>query len=120
VSGRVRLSTSEKGQSISPALNIIDVGDQRRRPETEQKSDLENALPSCVTRNKALALAPNPMNGKIIAQVTMIYGLYYTSWSASVYPPEKLDSKFDILYVGSYIFFLFSIIMLIRRISQHL
>jgi chitinase len=78
-----------------------------RTTETEQKFDLEDALPSTVTRNKALALASNPLDGKISAQAAMIYGSYYTSWSASAYPPENLDySKFDILYFGSYIFLL--------------
>jgi len=78
-----------------------------RSTETEQKFDLEDALPSTVTRNKALALASNALDGNISAQAAMIYGSYYTSWSASEFPPEKLDySKFDILYFGFYIFLL--------------
>jgi chitinase len=90
-----------------------------RSTETEQKFDLEDALPSTVTRNKALAFASNALDGKISAQAAMIYGSYYTSWSASVFPPEKLDySKFDILYFGLYIFLLV-IITLIHRTFQH-
>ncbi|KIM37878.1 glycoside hydrolase family 18 protein [Hebeloma cylindrosporum] len=52
-----------------------------RTAETEQKFDLEDSLPSTVTRNKALALASDPLDGKISAQAAMIYGAYYTSWT---------------------------------------
>ncbi|KDR78221.1 hypothetical protein GALMADRAFT_138343 [Galerina marginata CBS 339.88] len=62
------------------------------------KFDLEDALPSTLTRTKALKLA-SALNGEVNTQASMIAGAYYPGWSASSVPPEGLDfSKFDIIW----------------------
>ncbi|KAF9484198.1 glycoside hydrolase family 18 protein [Pholiota conissans] len=62
--------------------------------EHDQKFDLEDALPSTLTRNRALAIA-NDVN----ASGALIAGAYYPDWAGSAVPPEKIDfSKFDLIF----------------------
>ncbi|KAF8178643.1 glycoside hydrolase family 18 protein [Mycena galopus ATCC 62051] len=54
--------------------------------------DLEDALPSTLSRKKAQGL------GAAVAATTLIAAAYYPDWSVDTIPPESLDySKFDIL-----------------------
>ncbi|KAF7362246.1 Glycoside hydrolase family 18 protein [Mycena venus] len=54
--------------------------------------DLEDALPSTLSRKKAQEL------GAVTAAATFVAAAYYPDWSADSFPPESLDySKFDIL-----------------------
>ncbi|KJA24938.1 glycoside hydrolase family 18 protein [Hypholoma sublateritium FD-334 SS-4] len=65
--------------------------------ERDQKFDLEDALPSTLTRTRALALAAD-VNGLTTAS-TMIAGAYYPDWAATAVPPESIDfTKFDLLF----------------------
>jgi chitinase len=67
--------------------------------EREFKFDLEDALPSTLTRGKALKLASASLNGEVSSQVAMIAASYYPDWVSTTVPPEGLDfSKFDIIY----------------------
>ncbi|KAF7296011.1 Glycoside hydrolase family 18 protein [Mycena kentingensis (nom. inval.)] len=55
--------------------------------------DLEDALPSTLSRSQAQELGP------IVAAATFIAAAYYPDWVLDQFPPEKLDySKFDILF----------------------
>ncbi|KAF7315065.1 Glycoside hydrolase family 18 protein [Mycena indigotica] len=55
--------------------------------------DLEDALPSTLSRKAAQELAP------VVAATTFIAAAYYPDWSADAFPPENLNySKFDILF----------------------
>ncbi len=68
--------------------------------ERDQKFDLEDALPSTLTRTRALALAAD-VNGLTTAS-TMIMGAYYPDWATTAVPPESIDfTKFDLLYFGT-------------------
>ncbi|KAF8900156.1 glycoside hydrolase family 18 protein [Gymnopilus junonius] len=63
--------------------------------------DLEDALPSTLTRTQALKLASSTANGEVKTKATMIAASYYPDWVSSTNPPEGIDfSKFDILYFG--------------------
>ncbi|KAJ7350519.1 glycoside hydrolase [Mycena albidolilacea] len=54
--------------------------------------DLEDALPSTLSRKKAQEL------GVVTAAATFVAAAYYPDWSVDSFPPESLDySKFDIL-----------------------
>ncbi|KAJ7741500.1 glycoside hydrolase [Mycena olivaceomarginata] len=54
--------------------------------------DLEDALPSTLSRKKAQEL------GVVTAATTFVAAAYYPDWSVDSFPPESLDySKFDIL-----------------------
>ncbi|KAF9033124.1 glycoside hydrolase family 18 protein [Panaeolus papilionaceus] len=67
--------------------------------ERDGKFDLEDALPSTMTRAKALNLASNPMESEISTAAAMINASYYADWAAGRLPPENVDfSKFDIIY----------------------
>ncbi|KAF8181046.1 glycoside hydrolase family 18 protein [Pholiota molesta] len=60
----------------------------------DQKFDLEDALPSTLTRTKALTLASD-----VNASTVPISGTYYPDWAGSTVPPESIDySKFDLIY----------------------
>lgn len=63
------------------------------------KFDLEDAVPSTLSRKTALNLEAQ---GDVEIEATMIAAAYYPDWSAGSFPPEKLDfSKFDILFFGT-------------------
>lgn len=65
--------------------------------EYDQKYDLEDALPSTLTRTKALTLASDVNASKV-----PIAGAYYPDWAGSTVPPESIDySKFDLIYFGA-------------------
>ncbi|KAF5329821.1 hypothetical protein D9619_009056 [Psilocybe cf. subviscida] len=67
--------------------------------ERNQKFDLEDALPSTLTRKKALSLAAGLADGVISTAASLIAGGYYTYWSVDTNPPEKIDfSKFDMIF----------------------
>jgi len=69
--------------------------------ERDDKFDLEDALPSTLTRTKAMAIAATAADGDVSAAAIKIAGAYYPDWSAGNMPPEGLDySKFDILFFG--------------------
>ncbi|KAF8994877.1 glycoside hydrolase superfamily [Cyathus striatus] len=60
------------------------------------KFDIEDAVPSTLSRKAALALAKTVEDVK--AEATMIAAAYYPDWSAGSFPPENLNfSKFSIL-----------------------
>jgi chitinase len=63
----------------------------------DQKFDLEDALPSTLTRTKALTLGSD-----VNASTVPISGTYYPDWAGSTVPPESIDySKFDLIYFGT-------------------
>ncbi|KAF9558513.1 glycoside hydrolase family 18 protein [Agrocybe pediades] len=67
--------------------------------ERDMKYNLEDSLPSTLTRKKALELTSGNLDGEVNAQAVMLAAAYYPDWSASARPPEGLDfSKFDILF----------------------
>jgi len=69
--------------------------------QRETKYDLEDSLPSTLTRKKALELTSGNLNGEVSAQAVMLAAAYYPDWCASTRPPENIDfSKFDILFFG--------------------
>ncbi|KAI0677694.1 glycoside hydrolase family 18 protein [Trametes maxima] len=62
-------------------------------PSASRDFNLEDALPSTLTRKAALEA-----QDKLTAQATPIYAAYYPDWSSDQIPPNTLDfSKFDIL-----------------------
>ncbi|KAJ7072791.1 glycoside hydrolase family 18 protein [Mycena amicta] len=66
---------------LSPALRA-----------SPRRFDLEDALPSTLSRKTAQELAP------VVAATTFIAAAYYPDWAVDDFPPESLDySKFDIL-----------------------
>ncbi|KAJ7578635.1 glycoside hydrolase family 18 protein [Mycena floridula] len=71
--------------------------------EATASFDLEDILPSTLTRTKALALKAQALSGapdtEIGTAATLIAASYYPDWSADDFPPENLDySRWDILY----------------------
>lgn len=67
--------------------------------DMDQKFDFEDALPSTLTRNRALALASD--GNELTAAASMINGAYYPDWAATAVPPESIDfSKFDLIFFG--------------------
>lgn len=67
--------------------------------KSSSKFDLEDAVPSTLSRKAALDLKAQ---GDVEVEATMIAAAYYPDWSAGSFPPEKLDfSKFDILFFGT-------------------
>lgn len=67
--------------------------------QSSSKFDLEDAVPSTLSRKAALDLKAQ---GDVEVEATMIAAAYYPDWSAGSFPPEKLDfSKFDILFFGT-------------------
>ncbi|KAJ4480852.1 glycoside hydrolase [Lentinula aciculospora] len=72
------------------------------------KLDLEDALPSTMSRQKALQLKTQLLsgdkeaaaaNGEVKAKATLIAAAYYPDWSESEFPPESLDyTRFSILF----------------------
>ncbi|KAJ3487167.1 hypothetical protein NLJ89_g11741 [Agrocybe chaxingu] len=75
-----------------------------RTAEISQKFFLEDALPSTLTRTKAMNLAASTADGEVNASAVMISGAYYPDWSAGRRPPESIDySKFDILFFCMYL-----------------
>ncbi|KAJ7583205.1 glycoside hydrolase family 18 protein [Mycena floridula] len=70
--------------------------------EAAASFDLEDALPSTLTRTTALALKSQALSGapdEIGTAATLIAASYYPYWSADSFPPENLDySRWDILH----------------------
>ncbi|KAF8970626.1 glycoside hydrolase superfamily [Flammula alnicola] len=65
--------------------------------QRDQKFDLEDALPSTLTRTKALTLASGAADSEISTSAAIISAAYYPDWSAI--PPQSIDfSKFDIIF----------------------
>lgn len=63
--------------------------------DNDKDINLEDALPSTLSRKAALAAQAT------IAAASPIAAAYYPDWSADSWPPESLDySKFDILFFG--------------------
>ncbi|KIK66384.1 glycoside hydrolase family 18 protein [Collybiopsis luxurians FD-317 M1] len=64
------------------------------------KFDLEDAVPSTLSRSKALDLKAQLLGaGEVRAEATMIAAAYYPDWSASEFPPENLNyTRFSILF----------------------
>ena len=67
----------------------------------DNKFDLEDALPSTLSRAQAMKIASSLAGGQVTTQASMIAASYYPNWVSSTNPPEGIDfSKFDILYFG--------------------
>ncbi|KAF9529877.1 glycoside hydrolase superfamily [Crepidotus variabilis] len=63
------------------------------------KFDLEDALPSTLSRKAALSLATAVKSGDVEAAATPVSGAYYPDWSVGNRPPEGIDfSKFDVIW----------------------
>jgi chitinase len=75
-----------------------------------QKFNAEDAVPSTLSRKTALGLDINVKDELvrgIHANATAIAAAYYPDWNAGSFPPEKLDySLFDILFFGTYTYFI--------------
>ncbi|KAJ3796868.1 glycoside hydrolase [Lentinula aff. detonsa] len=90
----------------APALNEFLSSDESK--DTLAKLDLEDALPSTLSRQKALELKTQLVagegqaaaaNGEVKAEATSIAAAYYPDWSESEFPPESLDyTRFSILF----------------------
>lgn len=64
--------------------------------------NLEDALPSTLSRQEALRIRKQLENTDSTAAATPIAAAYYPDWVDDTFPPEKLDySKFDILFFGT-------------------
>lgn len=86
----------------SPALyQFVMANDKTSQPT--RGFNLEDALPSTLSRRKALALiAKLPLPKNVSVGGALVAAAYYPDWSASQVPPESLDfSKFDILFFGT-------------------
>ncbi|KAE9391168.1 glycoside hydrolase [Gymnopus androsaceus JB14] len=83
----------------APALNeFLNASDRSRTP-----FDLEDALPSTMSRKKALELKAQLLNGngksEVNAEATMIAAAYYPDWAEDTFPPESLDyTRWSILF----------------------
>ncbi|KAF8064330.1 glycoside hydrolase family 18 protein [Lyophyllum atratum] len=65
---------------------------------TPHKFDVEDAVPSTLSRKAALTLGITS-GGDVEAAATPIAAAYYVDWAAGSFPPEKVNfSKFDILF----------------------
>ena len=65
--------------------------------EETKELNLEDALPSTLSRNAAMEAQTQINTSSLVAAA------YYPDWSADTIPPESLDySKFDILYFGAH------------------
>ncbi|KAF5380285.1 hypothetical protein D9757_007977 [Collybiopsis confluens] len=71
---------------------------------SDKRFDLEDAVPSTLSRSKALELKSQLLSassddGTVRAEATMLAAAYYPDWSASQFPPENLDyTRFSILF----------------------
>ncbi|RDB17716.1 Oviduct-specific glycoprotein [Hypsizygus marmoreus] len=73
-------------------LTAADSGSQKL------KFDLEDAVPSTLSRKAAMNLNLDDEDD-VGVEATPIAAAYYVDWAAGSFPPEKLDfSKFDILF----------------------
>ncbi|KAF9074347.1 glycoside hydrolase family 18 protein [Rhodocollybia butyracea] len=88
----------------TPALNNF-LSLKTSDSQADRTIDLEDALPSTLSRGTALKLAAQllPQNGKTNGQAraesTLIAAAYYPDWSEAEFPPESLDyTRFTILF----------------------
>ncbi|KAJ3971990.1 glycoside hydrolase family 18 protein [Lentinula raphanica] len=94
----------------APAVNEFLSTDETNQSGTAHaKIDLEDALPSTLSRQSALKLKSQLLSGdgevavatdgKVTADATLIAAAYYPDWSESAFPPESLDyTRFSILF----------------------
>ncbi|KAJ3890165.1 Phox homologous domain-containing protein, partial [Lentinula edodes] len=91
----------------APALRDF-LSSNESKPSNPSKLDLEDALPSTMSRQSALQIKAQLLSGdgeatvnkgEMKADATLIAAAYYPDWSESEFPPESLDyTRFSILF----------------------